>query len=431
MTVGLQLIRVVCELGARNFVRHLDDRLFEEDEQPALRYLRDHYQRFGQLPSVDAFREQGIRLNVRVSDTAEYYLNEARRRAVYRAVQARHRPLNDAMAARDMNRVVDLVEQLRTDVVIPEGDQGIYTLVDAVQAVEESYAHAHRNFGDRAVPTSHQALNDIVDGYYPGEVAVFAARPNVGKSWLMILGAMASWEAGYPTLLLSMEMTALQMARRMVGQRSGVNPSLIRRGELSTLWGVRGQMQEAARRMVEANHAPFVLVEGGLRKSVRDVDALVQEYQPQAVFIDASYLLQPGERHRSKWEALADVNEGIKDVAMRRHVPIVHSVQLNRDAKKNARGDYDLGTISGTDVIGQVASVAVFIREGWRQHADVKRRLYVTKNREGRLGRFTINWRFDTLDFGVIPDDDERRSRTDEENQQRRDEYQAHGWGSE
>jgi hypothetical protein len=89
------------------------------------------------------------------------------------------------------------------------------------------------------------------------------------------------------------------------------------------------------------------------------------------------------------------VAEEIKSLALRRERHIVQTVQFNRTSTLDE--EMDLGQIGGTDVTGQVSSLAVGIRIGAAPNERTQRRYQVLKNRHG------IDWlRFETF-FGFNP----------------------------
>jgi replicative DNA helicase len=96
-------------------------------------------------------------------------------------------------------------------------------------------------------------------------------------------------------LFVSMEMTAKQIVRRILGMRAGVNPNFIRRGQL-TEW-TRDVVYQQVQIMREG--APFHVLAGSFDKSVPLVDAAIQELSPDLVLIDASYLMEAGQEARA------------------------------------------------------------------------------------------------------------------------------------
>ena len=226
------------------------------------------------------------------------------------------------------------------------------------------------------------------------------ARPSVGKTYALLRMALAAWAEGCSILIVSMEMTPAQMIRRILGIRSGLNPDMIRKGQLST-YGL-SRMLRTAHELGDEDRPPFNLVAGDFSKSTGDVDSLVQELRPDIVYIDASYLLRPQVRKQARWEAVAQVHEELKGTAMNRGIPVVCTVQFNRAAKAGSRGAYDLSMIGNADAIGQVATVAIGLREGPTSERSTQRRFTVMKNRDGQVGEFTTRFQFEPMNFDVL-----------------------------
>ncbi len=78
-----------------------------------------------------------------------------------------------------------------------------------------------------------EPLDEATAGAQAGDLVVVMARPWVGKSYTLMHMALSAWQAGCSVLFVTMEMTPLQVVRRILGMYSGVNPDLIRRGMLS------------------------------------------------------------------------------------------------------------------------------------------------------------------------------------------------------
>jgi replicative DNA helicase len=233
-------------------------------------------------------------------------------------------------------------------------------------------------------------------------VITFVARPGMGKSYLLTSIARTAWLEGQNVLFVTMEMTGPQIARRMLGIHAGINPDYIRRGQVSTF--SEGIMHQAAQDL--RGGAPFHMLSGSFNKSVPVVDAAIQEFGPDIVIIDASYLMQPsgGGSNRKSFEVLSDVGKEIKEMAMSRGRPVVQSVQFNREAGKTK--DVDLIHIGGTDTVGQISTIAIAIQKGDAPHEATRRKLKIMKNREGDGGaEMQINFLFNPPDFSFIPDE--------------------------
>jgi replicative DNA helicase len=254
--------------------------------------------------------------------------------------------------------------------------------------------------GPRGVTYGWEPLDELTQGAMPGTVTTLVAHPNMGKSYFLIRMANSAWRAGHSVLMVNMDMPNLQTGRRAIGMLAGINPDLIRRGRLSE-WG-----QEIFHETVEAigYGAPFHMVAGSFHNSVLDVDLLIGEFQPDVVYIDASYLLWPEKKdgRRARWENMAEVGEAVQKLALKWNRPIIQTVQFNRDAKGKEKAG--LENIGGTDIIGQVSSVVLGLFYGEGVNETLRRRIKIMKNRDQALGEFETNYLFNPPNFDWIPD---------------------------
>ncbi len=202
---------------------------------------------------------------------------------------------------------------------------------------------------------------------------------------------------GKSVLFVTMEMSMLGMARRMLGVATGINPDFIKRGEVSMF----GQtvMRDTIHGM--AGQPDFTMFAGKLNCRADRVDALVQEYDPYVVLIDAQYLFEPTKKlsgAAKQWENLSEVGKEIIAMALARNKPVHQSVQFNRSQKKDSKGD-ELANIGGTDVVGQISSIVVAISEGPTPNETTTRKLDIVKNRDGAKGHIYSNFRFEPANF--------------------------------
>ncbi|QIG76112.1 DNA helicase DnaB-like protein [Rhizobium phage RHph_I4] len=400
MSIGLQLIRAAIDGGSREALRQVPVSLFTPDELPKMQFVLNHISQHGALPSIQICAENGVTLAPTNGGNFSYYMQRLRSRAITNSATAGAQGLLAAIRARNEADIINVVQSMSGQITSVSSTDSTMTIQTAIQQAWQEYQEARANPGMRGITTGFSVLDRVTAGLRPGDITTIVARPGVGKSWTILNMALKAWLAGNSVCFVSMEMTAIETARRLIGMATGVNPDFISRGTVSH-WAEDNVEQFIAS---VPGRPPFILMVGDLSKSVQDVDYMIMEYEPDIVYVDASYLLKPteGNMFRGKrWEAAQHVAEGLKGVALRRHRHIVQTVQFNRS--QTLEEDMSLDNIGGTDAIGQISSLAMGIRIGAAPNERRQRRYGLMKNRHGiDWLTFETNFLFEPFNMDVI-----------------------------
>ncbi len=401
MSAALLALRAIIDNGSRTTMRGLRPSLFMENEQRHYEFVSTFYRRHGALPTTEIMRQNGLNLPP-ATGPLSYFLDRLRDRAIYTAAASCIEALDTAIRERDVDAVTQIVRELGRDVASFEGNRDVVPIQELFAEVlaEALTARANGASGITGVTFGWDPFDRATAGAQGGDVISVVARPNVGKSWTLIHMAKQAWLSGASVLFLTMEMTAHQIARRTLGAATGVNPDHIRKGWVTT-WS-----EDILHEFIAGvpGMAPFHMMSGSFRKTTADLDRAVQEYMPDIVFVDASYLVGSEKKQRSngaRWERIYDVGEEIKGIAQDRDRPIVQSLQLGREKKKGV--EFDMTQIAGGDVIGQISSIVVAVDFPENPEHERNRRRYIGgKNRDGPLFDFETNFLFNPMDFSVI-----------------------------
>jgi len=364
-------------------------------------FLATHFHRYGNVPSIATLAENGISLPP-VTENYQYYFSHIKERFIFRALSERISNLTGALKERNGELSVAVLKDMLSAV------QGIGGITDfiSLSAELQSIMDVHRSMrfrtGIMGITLGWDFLDDLTQGAQRGDVIVYVGRPSVGKSWMLGYSAYKAWESGKPILLGSMEMSHNQMAKRILGMGTGINPNYFTTGGLSFM------AERYTHNVIRdfETRPPLHLISGDFRKSVSDIERIAYQTNPDIVYLDAGYLLVPEKKsftNKSRRELIADVIEGLKAVARNLNIPIVVTVQFNRNVKENMKQDLTLESIGETDVIGQIASVVLGIRKGREGAETVERRLELIKNRDGIDGKkFLVNFGFEPVDFTFL-----------------------------
>jgi len=400
-------LQALCREGSRTGLRSINPEWLDSEELPMYQFVSDHVRRYGNMPTEEALRDNGYRAG-NPRENSAYYADRLRQRAIFNAFTDNMPALLDALENRQPDAAFELLGHIQHNARAAQNHNVMSTLAEEMARLEERFEDQIHNQGLLGVTTGFPALDHATQGLLPGDTMAVVGRPSVGKSYKLFKMAHAAWHAGYSVMIPTMEMSVEQCVTRWAGMESKINPQHIRSGRVSTM--ARGALYGAIDRT--EGMAPVHFMAGNVRKTIADIDMMIQELNPDVVYIDAGYLLAPErDRRRSgRREYIADVMEEMKGVASDRHKPIVTSVQFNREVKKGSKKELDLSMIGETDVIAQIMALIVGIRHGEGTNV-YERRCDLMKNREGELTKYRMHFRHSPMNFEQITGEEDAAER--------------------
>jgi len=405
---GHSLLQAIIRDGAASRLSLFDERFFLEEELPLYHFVTTHKAQFGVLPDDAAIREAGFTMApLRQAQPVAYYEDRIQRRMVYNAFSALMPELTSALRAQDTDSLLNSVREVLSSVGSAQSTNHVTTYEDEVRAVQAEYALAKATRGRlRGITFGYEPLDEVTLGAQGGDLIVIAGRPAVGKTSILSKACHSAWVTGTNALFLSMEMNKLSITRRMVGIDTGLNPKLIRSGMLSR-WGEEILAGAATRE----GCGRLYLESGDATRSVDGIESAIQQFSPEALYVDAAYLLSPAgakNGYVSRWEQLSEVIRELKALAMQYNIPIFISVQFNRNQKDSGgTAALDLGDIAGTDSIPQDASIVIGLRRALEPYTQTRRRVELMKNREGDPVEFMIHYLFEPVNLGQVVEEEE------------------------
>jgi replicative DNA helicase len=408
----INLLSALRRSGSTSAVRDTPETYFvEPDELAAFRFLRDHVTQFRTFPDPMMFRRATGIATLQVTQPLSYYVDQARKAALYNACMGAYEDMRNALERKDPDAFITRARQTITESTsFVSASADFVPFRSGMERVLADFTEAHQTTGLRGIPTGYDYLNEITGGWYADDLISLVGRIGVGKTYFMLIMAYAAWRAGYNVLFVSMELGAVQLFRRLFGLHTKINPNLIRTGRLSTF--VANQMTEMASAM--DNGIPFNVIVGGFKKSVETVQSVADATDPDLIAVDAGYLLVPAKKRRNsdgRREMISDTIEDLKRITIERHRPLIQSTQFNRSAERARTRDgqntsptanLTLAKIGETDVIGQASSVVAGIAKAFPPYAETRRWFALMKNREGPLGRMQTKYEFSPVNFDVV-----------------------------
>ena len=257
------------------------------------------------------------------------------------------------------------------------------------------------------VASGFKDLDALTWGFQRQEMIILAARPSMGKTSLAlnIAEAAAMPRRGEPvaTLVFSLEMSAAQLALRMLCSHARVNMKLLRDGLLSKNGDEQNRLVATAD---EFSKSPIFIDDSSalsimqLRAKARRIHA---RHKLGLIIVDYLQLLSPTDGKMPREQQVAEASRGLKSLAKELDVPVLVLSQLNRSSEKENRTP-KLADLRESGSIEQDADVVLMLArprdadEKFQVAAD-SAELIVAKQRNGPVGELKLTFLRDITRF--------------------------------
>src|SRR5258705_81453 len=307
---------------------------------------------------------------------------------------------------------------------------GFLRFETALTTALEMASHAYQRDGKLSgVATGLRALDNKMGGLQKSDLIILAGRPGMGKTSLatnIAYNVARAWRGevqadgqiasvnGGRVGFFSLEMSAEQLATRILPGQTEISPSKIRRGEIT-----QADFEVIKDKSIEIQHLPLFIDEtGGL--SIAQLAARARRLKRQRgldlLVIDYIQLLQ-GSTKRSAENRVQEVTEittNLKALAKELAIPILALSQLSRQVENRDDKRPQLSDLRESGSIEQDADVVLFVfreeyyltnkepRPGSDEHvkwqtemeaAHGKAEVIIGKQRHGPTG--TVNLQFE------------------------------------
>jgi replicative DNA helicase len=245
-------------------------------------------------------------------------------------------------------------------------------------------------------------LDKMTFGLHGQEMIILAARPSMGKTSLAmnIAEAVALPEKpgadGAGVLIFSLEMSAEQLAMRLLTSRAKVSSQRLREGFVN-----KEEQQALAQAAKELKNARMWIDDSGqvtinqLRAKARRIWA--RNDKMGLIVIDYLQLLAGTDPKIQREQQISEISRGLKTLAKELNVPVIVLSQLNRDSEKEKRQP-KLSDLRESGSIEQDADVVLLLArpkdvgDEFSVAADTAD-LIIAKQRNGPVGDLKLNFR--------------------------------------
>jgi replicative DNA helicase len=224
--------------------------------------------------------------------------------------------------------------------------------------------------------TGLESLNAKIGGLHKSDLIIVAGRPGMGKSALGTNIAFAAAQrfirdaedgiepeksAGAPVALFSLEMSADQLATRILAEESGISSENLRMGKIS-----QQEFRSLARAAAELQSLPLYIDDtpgltiAALRTRAR---RLKRQKGIGIIVVDYLQLLQGSGKNSNdnRVQEISEISRGLKQLAKELSVPVIGLSQLSRAVEQREDKRPQLSDLRESGSIEQDADIVLFI----------------------------------------------------------------------
>ena len=244
-----------------------------------------------------------------------------------------------------------------------------------IESIQMTEAAVKRDSHVAGVSTGLRDLDTLLGGLHASDLVILAARPSMGKTALASNIAYSAATSPRPerdaegnlvevpqvVAFFSLEMSAEQLATRIVSEQAHVRSDAMRRGEIR---------QEEFDRVFEVSRSLY-----DLRLFIDDTPALTipalrmrarrlkRQHGLGLVVVDYLQLMQgaPGGRSDNRVQEVSEITRGLKAIAKELDVPVIALSQLSRQTEQRDDKRPQLADLRESGSIEQDADVVLFL----------------------------------------------------------------------
>ncbi len=261
-----------------------------------------------------------------------------------------------------------------------EGESGgtksfLTASTEAIKNVEKALQSGGSLSG---ITTGLTSVNSKVGGLHNSDLVILAGRPGMGKTALVTniaFNAAQRWmredldgieigkRVGAKVAFFSLEMSADQLATRILAEQSGISSEHLRMGKIS-----REDFRELSRASRELQELPLyiddtpALTIAALRTRAR---RLQRQKGIGMIIVDYLQLLQgTGRANDNRVNEISEISRGLKTLAKELSVPVIALSQLSRAVEQREDKRPMLSDLRESGSIEQDADMVWFIYRG-------------------------------------------------------------------
>ena len=302
-------------------------------------------------------------------------------------------------------------EETETNDIIDNAEKSIFSVTksrkagefksikDVMKSTQARLEDLAKNDKDiTGIATGFYDFDKLTSGLHENELIIIAARPAMGKTaFALNLAVNAAINSKKNVALFNLEMSAEQLAMRMIAAQGGIDQNKLKTGRLEhNDWK---KVNEAMSELTDTN----LYIEDASGISVGEIRAKCRRLATQGpglglVLIDYLQLIDGGSRYAgNRQQEVSEISRSLKTMAMELGVPVIALAQLSRSVELRENKRPIMSDLRESGSIEQDADIVAFLYRDdyYNKSASEQTNISVTelivgKHRNGSTGTIEL-----------------------------------------
>jgi replicative DNA helicase len=298
-------------------------------------------------------------------------------------------------ALEDAERVLFEVSRLR---VTRDFEPIAKVLAEVYEKIDQIHSHEGQLTG---VPSGFVDLDRLTSGLQRSDLVVLAGRPSMGKTALALnIAHSIAVKERLPVGIFSIEMSAEQLAQRLISMQAQIESQRLRSGRMSD-----ADWDRLVQGVAVLSEAPIFVDDTPVLSTLEMRSKARRLHSEQGLgLIVVDYLqLMHGASSENRVQEISAISRGLKAVARELDVPVVAVSQLSRAPDQRPNHEPMLSDLRESGSIEQDADIVMFIYRDVMYNRDTERPhvadVLVAKHRNGPTGRVHLFYQDSLMKF--------------------------------
>ena len=308
----------------------------------------------------------------------------------------------------DTNEMIDNAEKSIFSVTKARKAGEFKLITDVLRNTQQRIEDLAKNDKEiTGIATGFYDFDKLTSGLHENELIIIAARPAMGKTAFAVnLAVNAAINSKKNVALFNLEMSAEQLAMRMISASGGIDQNKLKTGRLEhNDWK---KVNEAISELSDTN----LFIEDTSGMNVSEIRAKCRRLATQGpglglVVIDYLQLIEGSSKYAgNRQQEVSEISRSLKTMAMELKVPVIALAQLSRSVELRENKRPIMSDLRESGSIEQDADIVAFLYRDdyYNKPAQEQTNISITelivgKHRNGNTGTIELLFERDKSNF--------------------------------